>query len=163
MKDVEISATVAETLSRSPGAPVAVLNSNAWNVAPPAATELVSQLKTLDELRSSVSSHFLDGVLNRTHADDVEYIERKSEGLLSFLAFLDSKYRSIKKRWNEYRRPAYTRTLLEQAHDLREVDKLTLGIGELETFNAKGKGRFGASFGMAHIRTGGYYKTTLRG
>ena len=68
-------------------------------------------------------------------ADEIAYIEQKSAGFFSFLAFLDSRYRAIKNRWLLLRLPSYEASLLEQANDLKQVveyldEKLKLAAQE---------------------------------
>ncbi|HXG18189.1 MAG TPA: DUF3320 domain-containing protein [Methylomirabilota bacterium] len=122
--DVETAMAVAAVLARSPGAPLAVLENAAWNTAPPEATGLIERGRTIARLKAHLGQRFIPETLERDHADDIAYIERKSQGFSRLFSFLDRRYRAIKKRWRSYRLPAAHGSLLEQAEELRTVDQL---------------------------------------
>jgi very-short-patch-repair endonuclease len=122
--DVETAAGIAAVLARSPGAPLDVLASDFWNAPPPEALALIERGRELHKLATAISERLMPAALEQDHAGDVEHIEYKSQGFLSFLAFLDSRYRAIKKRWLAYRRPSYQGSLAEQANDMKQVDRL---------------------------------------
>src|SRR5262249_51193727 len=50
--------------------------------------------------------------------------EKKSERILSFLSFLDGRYRSIKKRWQGYRLPSFHCSMIDQANEMKAVERL---------------------------------------
>jgi very-short-patch-repair endonuclease len=141
--DVATATTVAEVMHRSPGAPLAVLASEAWNAPPPAATRLIAQGQAVAALAQRVSQKFSDEALEQEHVADIEYIERKSQGILSFLAILDGRYRAIKKRWTTYRRPGYAASLAEQANDMKLVDRLRSDRSALDEAVSDARGLFG--------------------
>jgi very-short-patch-repair endonuclease len=122
--DVATAAAVAAVLSRSPGAPLAVLESEAWNVPPPEATGLVERGRAIERLKERACQHFTVEALEQDHVSDIAYIEHKSQGFLSFLAFIDGRYRAIKRRWKAYRLPSYQATLVEQAEEMKKIDQL---------------------------------------
>jgi very-short-patch-repair endonuclease len=121
--DVATAIAVAKVLASSPGAPLSVLESPTWNAAPVEATTLVARGRKAAQLRGKIVQRFNDDVLDQDHATDIAYVEQKAQGLFGFLAFLDGRFRSIKRRWLTYRRPSYTSALLDQANDLRLVDE----------------------------------------
>lgn len=141
--DVDIASTIADALARSPGAPPAVLSSDAWSAPPPEAVELVRRLKVLCELKDQIGSCLRLEVLEHDHASDIAYLERKSEGVFSFLAFLDGRYRAICKRWKTYRLDSYSPRLLEQAATMCQVDKLRAERRALVDLDANGRQLFG--------------------
>src|SRR6185369_16950094 len=100
--DVETAAEVAQLLARSPGAPISVLCGDAWNAPPAEALALVERGRELERLKDRVNGRFTAGVQAQEHAADISYMERKAEGVLSFLAWLDGRWRSIRKRWLAY-------------------------------------------------------------
>ncbi|GLC25155.1 DUF3320 domain-containing protein [Roseisolibacter agri] len=123
--DVDTAAAVADVLHRSPGAPLAVLESDAWNAPPAEATRLVAQGEQLVALRDRLLAQLTPEALERDHADNAAYVERKAQGLFGFLAFLDGRHRAIRKRWTAYRRAGYApSSLVEQADVMRQVDRL---------------------------------------
>jgi very-short-patch-repair endonuclease len=122
--DVATAAGVAAVLARSPGAPLAVLESEAWNAPPPEATGLVERGRAIVRLRERACRHFAVDALAQDHAHDIAYIEEKSQGYFRFLAFLDGRYRAIKRRWKAYRLPSYHGTLLAQAEEMKTIDQL---------------------------------------
>lgn len=123
-RDVETAAGIADVLGRSPGAPVQVLESEAWNAPPPAALQLVEEGRQLSRLTEQVESRFTPEAVDREHAGDIAYVERKQQSFLSWLSFLDGRYRMIRQRWIAWRRPGYQPTLARQAEDLKDVDAL---------------------------------------
>jgi len=143
LSDIDSAAEIAEVLKRSPGAPLAVLNSEAWNSPPVEATSLIQQGRELSELKDRVHQRFKDEVLRRDHANDIAYIEQKSQGLLSFLAFLDGRYRAIKRTWLAYRLPSYQAKLIDQANELKYVDRLRELRSSIEQAEARGRNLFG--------------------
>jgi very-short-patch-repair endonuclease len=144
LADVRTAASIAEVLSRSPGAPPAVLSSDVWNSPPRRAVELVERGRALKALRESVEQRFTPDVFGQEHASDISFVEEKEGGLLSFLNFLNGRYRAVKRRWLGYRLPSYQPSLAEQAADLRKVDSLQKGRAELAALEAQGQQLFGA-------------------
>ena len=142
--DVQTAGALAAALARSPGAPVAVLESEAWNSPPRQAVELVRQGRELKAEADTLAGWFGPDVHLQRHADDIAYMEAKESGLLRFLNGLDGRYRGIKRRWLSYRFPTYQRTLTEQAADLRRVDALAGARAELQRRDAEGGELFGA-------------------
>jgi very-short-patch-repair endonuclease len=142
-KDIETGVALANAMHRSPGAPLDVLNNDAWNAPPSEATELIELGRELNRLDAHVNSLFTSEVLEQQHAEDISYVEKKSEGFFAFLAFLDSRYRSIRKRWRKYCRPAFKGSLLDLAHELKSVDRLVSQRSKLAASNALGKKLFG--------------------
>jgi len=97
LSDVGVASEIASVIKQSPGAPLAVLTSKAWNSPPPQALELIANGRQCVELKNRIALQLNDDVLQQDHAEDISYIEKKSEGAFSFLAFLDGRYRSIKR------------------------------------------------------------------
>jgi superfamily I DNA and/or RNA helicase/very-short-patch-repair endonuclease len=141
--DIETAVEIAKVLSCSPGAPLAVLSNPAWNIAPPEARGLLEKGRKINAEKTRLLKRFLPETLVQNHADDIAYIERKSEGFLSFLAFLDSRYRAIKKRWIALRQSGYDPTLLEQATDFKAIGELQREQRELEMQYVLGSQLFG--------------------
>lgn len=141
--DIERAAGIASVLRRSPGAPMAVLQSDAWNSPPAEATALIERGRELDRLKERVVRQFTSEVLEHEHVRDIAYVEQKSQGLLGFIAFLDGRYRSIKKRWHSYRLESFQGSLIDQANEMKQVDRLQaerIAIAGLET---RGREMFG--------------------
>ena len=134
--DVDTADRIATVVSRSPGAPVEVLSSSAWDAAPSEALRLIERGREVATLRARVEEHFSTTVLEQEHAADIAYVERKSEGLFGFLAFFDGRWRAIRARWTRYRLPAYQPSLFEQASEMKQVDRLAAerkALGDSET------------------------------
>jgi very-short-patch-repair endonuclease len=142
--DLEIAAEVAGVLARSPGAPLAVLCNEAWNAPPAEALALVERGRELERLKEQVKERFTAGVLTEEHAADIAYVERKAEGALGFLAWLDGRWRTIRKRWLAYRLPAFQGSLLEQAAEMKQVDRLRAEQAALAAAAERGRELFGS-------------------
>ncbi|MFL6334698.1 MAG: DUF4011 domain-containing protein [Pyrinomonadaceae bacterium] len=142
--DVRTAAAVGELISRSPGAPLAVLQSDAWNSPPRQAVETVERVRTLAALREHVGQRLTPEVFEQEHAADIAFMEEKENGILRFLNFLSGRFRAVKRRWLGYRLPSYQPTLLEQAADMRKVDALRRARAELSALDAEGQKLFGA-------------------
>ena len=142
--DVETAAGIAAVLARSPGAPLEVLASDSWNAPPPEALALIERGRALQKLAAFAGERFTPAALEQDHGDDVLYVERKSQGILSLLAFLDSRYRAVRKRWISYRLPSYRGSLAEQANDMKQVDRLRREREEIARLDATARGLFGA-------------------
>ena len=141
--DIETAVQIAHTMSRSPGAPIDVLSSDEWNAPPTDATELIKHGRELNKLKTQVAGHFKSEVLTQRHANDIAYIEKKSEGLFSFLWFLDSRFRSIRARWKSYLLSTFNGSILTQAQELRAVDRLLSERDLIASSNEKGRKLFG--------------------
>jgi very-short-patch-repair endonuclease len=141
--DVDIADRIASVMNRSPGAPVAVLGDAAWNAPPGNAPRLIERGRAVTLLRQRVEQHFTPAVLEQDHATDVAYVEKKAEGFLAFLAVLDGRWRAIRKRWTSYRLPSYRPTLLEQAAELKQVDRLVAERKALTDSDANARELFG--------------------
>lgn len=141
--DVETAVAVASVMARSPGAPMQVLESVAWNTPPVEAKNLIEKGRRTVDLKERIAQKFDPSVLDQNPTDDIAYVERKSSGFLSFLAFLDSRYRAIKNRWISYRLPSYDVSLIEQASDMRTVAEYLQEKQNLESQNGNGAALFG--------------------
>ncbi|MDQ3179975.1 MAG: DUF3320 domain-containing protein [Acidobacteriota bacterium] len=142
--DIETASVVASTLARSPGAPFQVLVSEAWNTAPPEAVGLIEKGRKSVELRKRIEQNFTAQVFEQEPGEEISYVEKKSEGFLSFLALLDSRYRAIKKRWFSLRLPTYDASLIEQAGDMKFVAEYLQRQTDLKAQAQSGAELFGA-------------------
>lgn len=143
LSDVVVASAIADVMGRSPGAPLGVVSNDAWNAPPAQATGLIAEGQALRKLREHVAQRFLDTVLDQDHSGDIAYIEQKNQGFLSFFAFLDGRYRSIKRRWLAYRKPTQTGSLMDQVAEMRQVDRLLAGRAALAAKDATGRELFG--------------------
>ena len=141
--DVDTARSIAEVLARSPGAPLAVLESDAWNRPPAEVEALIERGRTLSKLRARAAQVFVPETLDQDHADDIAYVEKKSQGIFSFLAFLDGRYRAIKRRWHGYRLPGYQASLAEQANEMKQVNLLRAERQAIAGLAARGREFFG--------------------
>lgn len=132
--DIGTASAISSVMAQSPGAPIQVLNNSEWNTPPPEAKALIESGQTLKKLKEQLLQSFAPEVLEYDPRDDIAYIEQKSSGFFSFLAILDSRFRSIKKRWLAYRLPAYQSTLLEQAIDMKVAVEI---LKEKKNFKSK--------------------------
>ena len=141
--DVDLADRVASVMSRSPGAPTAVLGSAAWNTAPGEALRLIERGREIARLRQRSEQLFTPDVVDQDHAPDIAYVERKAEGILGFLAVLDGRWRAIRSRWKRYRLPGYHASLLDQAAELKQVDALRAERAALVGADANARAMFG--------------------
>lgn len=141
--DVDTAAAIAEVVSRSPGAPLAVLENDAWNRPPADAGALIDRGRTLDTLKARAARSLSGDALEQDHASDVAFVEQKSQGTFSFLAFLDGRYRAVKKRWIGYRLPSYQASLIEQANEMKHIDRLRAERQAIAGMESKGRELFG--------------------
>ncbi|MEN3335942.1 MAG: hypothetical protein V7641_5307 [Blastocatellia bacterium] len=212
--DVETAVSIASVIAQSPGAPLNVVSSEAWNSPPPEANNLIEKgrnvvrlgehasqaqilrndnydsllsealnliesgrkIITLQEqvlkvrvlsdemyerfvfethrliesgrkiarLRGQIAEKFNATVNEQNPSDDITYVEQKSSGFFSFLAFLDGRYRAIKKRWLSYRLSTYQASLIEQANHMKMVAELWRERRDLEAKAALGQQFFGS-------------------
>lgn len=123
-KELAVAIEVAGILKRSPGAPLSVLQNDAWNTPPAAATELLGKGRTFTLTNARLNQWFSPSVLEQAHVDDIAYVQQKRSGFLGTLAVLDSRYRAITHRWKGYRKPSYKKSVLQQADDLKSADRI---------------------------------------
>ena len=121
LADIETASAVAATIARSPGAPFAVLVSEAWNNPPPEASELIDTGRKTYNLRKRIEKSFSQEIFDRDPSEEIEYVEMKLASNFSFLAFLASRYRTIRKRWIALRLPSYQVSIAEQAEEMKFV------------------------------------------
>ena len=141
--DVDTADRIATVMKRSPGATEAVLSSSAWNSAPADALRIIERGREVSRLRARAEANFTAAVFDHEHASDIAYVEQKAEGLFGFLAVLDGRWRAIRARWNAYRQPSYQGSLLEQAAELEQVDRLAGERKALSEGDARGREAFG--------------------
>jgi len=141
--DVDTADRVATVMSRSPGASTEVLSTADWDTAPSSALQLIERGRSVAALRTRVEQHFTSAVLEQTHATDIAYVERKAEGLLGFLAPLDTRWRAIRSRWTGYRVSTYRPSLAEQSAEMKQVDRLVAERNALKESEATGRSLFG--------------------
>jgi hypothetical protein len=103
--DLQKFLTVGEIVRRSPGVPSTVLESSWWNdVSSVDVVELTQLGRDLQKRVQAIDILFKPSVYDVEHTHDVDYILEKSKGLRTVFVMLDSQYRTIRKRWIEYRR-----------------------------------------------------------
>ena len=141
--DVDTADRIATVMSRSPGASTDVLGSAEWDTAPNAALEIIERGRAIAALRARTELHFTPAVLEQEHAADIAYVERKAAGVLSFLAALDGRWRAIRSRWTAYRLGTYRPTLVEQATEMKHVDRLAAERKVLRESEPLGRSLFG--------------------
>jgi very-short-patch-repair endonuclease len=141
--DVETAISISSVIARSPGAPMQVLSNEAWNTPPFEAKNLIERGRKTVSLRENILRKFTPSVFEQNPINEIAYIEQKLSSFFSFLAFLDSRYRFIKKRWYSYRLPLYGANLMQQAGDMKAVVEYLDEKQALENSNAEGKALFG--------------------
>jgi len=141
--DVPSALEIGAFISQSPGAPTAVLKSDAWNAPPTSATRMVEDLATMADLKSKVTGWFKPEVMKDDHTSDIDFVEAKTGSSLSFLAFLNGRYRAIRKRWRSYRLDTYRKSMAEQAADMKVVTKCQAAGAALRERETEGRDLFG--------------------
>ena len=143
LDDVQTAVTIARLFHESPGAPLAVLQSDAWNTPPTEATSRIETGRRLSRWRQTIDAQFTESVFDQEHSADIAYVETKASGLLGFLAVLDGRFRAIKRRWLSYRKPGYAPGVIEQAAHLRQVDLYLEGRAALASDADSARALFG--------------------
>lgn len=143
LSGINVATEIASVIKQSPGAPLTVLASDVWNSPPAEALELIASGRECVALRSKLATKFSDEAFQQNHGEDISFIERKSEGIFSFFAFLDGRYRAIKRRWVSYRLPSHQPSLIDQASELKQVDQYRDLHHELSGVEEIGKELFG--------------------
>ncbi|HEU4584223.1 MAG TPA: DUF3320 domain-containing protein, partial [Gemmatimonadaceae bacterium] len=143
LEDVERAVAIASVLHESPGAPIEVLESDAWNAPPAEATALVEAVRKLQRLRYQIDQRFQETVLDQRHSADIDYVERKCSGIFGFLAILDARFRAIKRRWLSYRKPGHAPPIIEQANEMKLVDQYLDDRAALEAKSDSARALFG--------------------
>ncbi|MBX7223290.1 MAG: DUF3320 domain-containing protein [Blastocatellia bacterium] len=141
--DLEVASGLANLLTRSPGAPPEVLQSNSWNAPPAPALALIERGRAARDLQTRIRQKFTDTVWETDHAADIALVEEKENSPLRFLNFLSGRFNAIKKRWATYRQPSYQPTLVEQANDMRGLERLRRERQELGSVSTQGSQLFG--------------------
>jgi very-short-patch-repair endonuclease len=144
LSDVDTAVRVAAVVGRSPGAPLAVLRSDAWNAPPREALDMVASGRQVKEMRERILSRLAPDVLSADHAEDVAFMEAKESSPFRFLNFLSARHRVLKRRWLALRLPGYTPTLLEQADEMKKANQLRRDRAALAATDATGRQLFGA-------------------
>lgn len=143
LEEYQALTELADVLEASPGVGAAILQNEAWNSPPREAVVLLETGRKLRKLHGRLRPKFVDEAFEVVHAEDIAHVEQKSSGLLSFLAFLNGRYRAIKRRWLGYRKPDYSATLIEQANDLKQVDQASALVRDLDGADDLGRSLFG--------------------
>ena len=86
--------------------------------------DLIQKGIKITNLEDKISNKFNGTVYSYNPTEEIKYIEEKLSGIFSFLAFLDKKYRRIKKTWISYRLPVYKAKLIQQIADMKDVTEL---------------------------------------
>lgn len=144
LRDAEQARRVAAVLSRSPGAPVAVLASAAWDAAPQEALDLIAFGRSIAGRIERAGERFTPGALDDWHEDDVAFMRARLTTSPPAMNALNARFRGIRQRWTLYRQPEYDATLLEQADHLEELDALQRDRRALQDQEARGQELFGA-------------------
>ena len=108
------------------------------------AKQLIEKGRRIVGLRERIGKSFYDVVSEQNPTDDISYVEQKSSGFFGFLAFLDGRFRAIKKRWLSYRLPSYQATLIEQTTEMKMVADLWRTRQKFEAESTFGHQLFGS-------------------
>ena len=150
LADVDVASAVGAVLRRAPGAPFEVLTSTSWNQPPAEAVQLIERGRLVQKLAAQVSRKFTRDVLERDHAEEVVHVRHKARGAFAFLAILDARYRSIRSEWLRYRLAGSRGSLLSQAKDMEDVDRLRNERISLSTAKQFGSDLFGTHWNGEH-------------
>jgi very-short-patch-repair endonuclease/DNA polymerase III delta prime subunit len=142
--DIRAAWAVAEVIARSPGATLAVLQSEMWNSPPVEAVETVKRGHALKALRVELEQKLNADAFTQEHTADIQFIEAKEQSPLRFLNFLSGRFRAVKRRWLGYRLAGYQATLAEQAADMRKLEALRRERASLAAQDSAARGLFGA-------------------
>ncbi|MEP7356681.1 MAG: DUF4011 domain-containing protein, partial [Anaerolineales bacterium] len=140
---IDTAADIAALITQSPGAPMSMLNSPAWDTVPAAAAALIARGRVTAQLQNRLGQLFTAEALRWDHSADIALIEEKSQGPFAFLAFLDGRYRAIRARWETYRLPAYRASLLAQAQEMKLIGQLQREQQALTASEPDGRALFG--------------------
>lgn len=143
LEECEALTELADVLEASPGVRSAILQSEAWNSPPRDAAILLDTGRKLQKLHDRLRPKLTDEAFETPHAEEIAFVEQKSSGIFSFLAFLNGRHRAIKRRWTGYRKPGYSPSLLEQANDLKQVDQASDLVRDLNGAEDLGRSLFG--------------------
>ncbi len=133
---------VADVLRRSPGAPIEVLHDATWARPPAAVADLLAQLRDVQDLRATCLQRFVPQALQIDHAADIAYV--RSKGAVSkALAFLDGRYKEIRRRWESLGNPGYEASPDEQADHLALIGRLQQLHAALAQREWEGRSLFG--------------------
>lgn len=122
--DVQTAVAVSEVLHRSPGAPLAVLQSDHWNAPPPEAGQLIASGEAIVATKARLESQLTAVAFERDHESDVAYVEARGQGLKRLFTFFDGRHRQIRQLWGGYRQPSFAGSMLELATLLRDASHL---------------------------------------
>lgn len=142
--DLEIASEVAATIARSPGAPLQVLANEAWNSAPPEAVALIEEGKKLQSMRRRILDRYKETIFDVEPTEEIAYVEKKSEGIFSFLAILDGRYRAIRRRWISLRTSSDSISMADQSLDMRSLADYLLRRSKIADRHTRGTEFFGS-------------------
>ncbi len=121
-----------------------ILTNEIYEQLPLRAKQLIEKGRKIAGLHKRVDKSFYKVVSEQNPADDISYVEQKSSGFFGFLAFLDARFRAIKKLWLSYRLPSYQASLIEQATDMKMVTDLWRTRQKFEAESTLGQQIFGS-------------------
>jgi very-short-patch-repair endonuclease len=150
LTDVETAICIASVMSRSPGAPASVLANEAWNTPPADAKDLIAKGRRVTEMSERIEKCFTPAVLESDPSEEIDYVEQKHSGYFAFLAFLDGRYRAIKKRWLGLRLPSYEGRLIEQIGEMKTVAAYLNEKSVLEQKGSAAESLFGSLWKGEH-------------
>jgi len=123
LQDATNAAAIARVIHESPGTSLSVLQSDAWNAPPAEATSLIEAGRALHKRRQQIDRRYNDDVLAHHHAPDIAYVEQITSGLFGFLAILNGRFRTTRRRWLAYQKPDSGASVFEQLTALKYVDE----------------------------------------
>lgn len=109
----------------------------------PEALHFIKDGNHLNKLKTRIEKNFNPQIFEQDPSDDIAFIEQKASGFFSFLAFLNSRYRSIKKRWLAYRLSKFKASLIDQANEMKLVSEYLRESKRLESKASEGSQFFG--------------------
>jgi very-short-patch-repair endonuclease len=141
--DVEVAVELAAILARSPGAPVEVLTSEAWNTTPPDAEDLVARGRCLTAQLAEIRNQLLDTAADQDPTADLAFVEERLSRPFGFMAWLNGRYRAIARRWKSYRLPNFRGSMVDQLVLMRQVVEVRTGRSALSASRTRARELFG--------------------
>lgn len=133
LHDVESLVEVAEILGKSPSAAEDILKSDLWNSPPAESTELISEIQRIQAVERVVMGIFESTILDSLSWEDLSHFRGKLSGRVGFLAFLDSRFRAIRRSWRSQLLPIVKRSSRDLLRDAEQVFELQSMLASLES------------------------------
>jgi very-short-patch-repair endonuclease len=123
LNDLEAHLKILRDLLCSPRISSGNIKDQGWLKAPDPISQILEQGNRFHFLRTDILNRYHPSVLDKKHAEELDYVIDKRKGISKFYTLLSARYRLIKKEWQSWYLNEKKFSMMETIADLKLADE----------------------------------------